>query len=275
MAHLRAMDPISSAQHVSVWENNLPQAEPILVVRELSAVFSKGAEGLQALDRLTFSVHPQEFVCVLGPSGSGKSTLLRILAGLLPPSDGDVYYQGERINSPRREVGMVFQRANLMPWRTVLQNITLPLELQSLPRELALEHARELIDLVGLQGFEDTLPRDLSGGMAQRVAIARALVHDPELLLLDEPFGGLDALTRERMGAELLRIWQARRKTVVMVTHSISEALFLADRVLVFSPRPGSLRLELAVELPRPRQEGVQYTPAFGDLASRVRQAIG
>jgi len=269
------MDPISSAQHVSVWENNLPQAEPILVVRELSAVFSKGAEGLQALDRLTFSVHPQEFVCVLGPSGSGKSTLLRILAGLLPPSDGDVYYQGERINSPRREVGMVFQRANLMPWRTVLQNITLPLELQSLPRELALEHARELIDLVGLQGFEDTLPRDLSGGMAQRVAIARALVHDPELLLLDEPFGGLDALTRERMGAELLRIWQARRKTVVMVTHSISEALFLADRVLVFSPRPGSLRLELAVELPRPRQEGVQYTPAFGDLASRVRQAIG
>lgn len=275
MAHLRAMDPISSAQHVSVWENNLPQAEPILVVRELSAVFSKGAEGLQALDRLTFSVHPQEFVCVLGPSGSGKSTLLRILAGLLPPSDGDVYYQGERINSPRREVGMVFQRANLMPWRTVLGNITLPLELQSLPRELALEHARELIDLVGLQGFEDTLPRDLSGGMAQRVAIARALVHDPELLLLDEPFGGLDALTRERMGAELLRIWQARRKTVVMVTHSISEALFLADRVLVFSPRPGSLRLELAVELPRPRQEGVQYTPAFGDLASRVRQAIG
>jgi len=275
MAHLRAMDPISSAQHVSVWENNLPQAEPILVVRELSAVFSKGAEGLQALDRLTFSVHPQEFVCVLGPSGSGKSTLLRILAGLLPPSDGDVYYQGERINSPRREVGMVFQRANLMPWRTVLQNITLPLELQSLPRELALEHARELIDLVGLQGFEDTLPRDLSGGMAQRVAIARALVHDPELLLLDEPFGGLDALTRERMGAELLRIWQARRKTVVMVTHSISEALFLADRVLVFSPRPGSLRLDLAVELPRPRQEGVQYTPAFGDLARRVRQAIG
>jgi len=275
VAHLRAMDPISSAQHVSVWENNLPQAEPILVVRELSAVFSKGAEGLQALDRLTFSVHPQEFVCVLGPSGSGKSTLLRILAGLLPPSDGDVYYQGERISSPRREVGMVFQRANLMPWRTVLQNITLPLELQSLPRELALEHARELIDLVGLQGFEDTLPRDLSGGMAQRVAIARALVHDPEMLLLDEPFGGLDALTRERMGAELLRIWQARRKTVVMVTHSISEALFLADRVLVFSPRPGSLRLDLAVKLPRPRQEGVQYTPAFGELASRVRQAIG
>jgi NitT/TauT family transport system ATP-binding protein len=269
------MDSVLPAQALQTGVNNQSPADPILVVRELSAVFSKGEEGLQALDHLTFSVNPQDFVCVLGPSGSGKSTLLRILAGLLPPTEGEIFYRGERINGPRREVGMVFQRPNLMPWRTVLQNITLPLELQRLPMELALERARELIDLVGLQGFEDTLPRDLSGGMAQRVAIARALVHDPDMLLLDEPFGGLDALTRERMGAELLRIWQKRRKTVVMVTHSISEALFLADRVLVFSPRPGSLRLDLAVEFPRPRQEGVQYTPEFGELASRVREAIG
>ena len=256
-----------AATHASV--------ESVLVVHELSAVFTSGEEGLQALDKLSFSVCPQEFVCVLGPSGSGKSTLLRILAGLLPPSGGEVLYRGQPLSGPRREVGLVFQRANLMPWRTVLGNITLPLELQHVPHPEALARAQELVELVGLQGFEDTLPRDLSGGMAQRVAIARALVHDPEMLLLDEPFGELDALTRERMGEELLRIWQARRKTVVMVTHSISEALFLADRVLVLSPRPGSLRLDLAVNLPRPRQEGVQYTPKFGSLARQLRRAIG
>jgi len=250
-------------------------AEPALVVSNLSAVFHNGNGGLQALERLSFAVYSQEFVCVLGPSGSGKSTLLRILAGLLTPSEGQVIYHGEPLHSPRREIGLVFQKANLMPWRTVMQNILLPLELQGMPRQAALERAWELIELVGLQGFEDSLPRDLSGGMAQRVAIARALVHDPDLLLLDEPFGGLDALTRERMGTELLRIWQRERKTVVMVTHSISEALFLADRVLVLTPRPGRLRLELNVDLPRPRQEQIRYTAHFGELAQRLRAAIG
>jgi NitT/TauT family transport system ATP-binding protein len=169
----------------------------------------------------------------------------------------------------------VFQKANLMPWRTVLENITLPLEIQGQPRPAVLERACELVELVGLQGFEDSLPRDLSGGMAQRVAIARALVHDPDLLLLDEPFGALDALTRERMGAELLRIWQTRRKTVVMVTHSISESLLLADRVLVLTPRPGHVRLDLKVDLPRPRDEEVTYTPEFAALSRRLRAAIG
>jgi len=251
------------------------RGEPVLVVRGVSAVFSNKEEGLQALDRLTFSVYQQEFVCVLGPSGSGKSTLLRILSGLLMPTEGEVFYQGKPLSGPQREVGLVFQKANLMPWRTVIENITLPLELQKAPEETMKKRSQELVELVGLQGFENTLPRDLSGGMAQRVAIARALVHDPEMLLLDEPFGGLDALTRERMGAELLRIWQARRKTVVMVTHSINEALFLADRVLVLSPRPGSLRLDLEVDLPRPRQEDVLYTQRFGSLANRLRQAIG
>jgi len=256
-------------------EADVDGLEPALVVRDLSAVFRNGNGGLQALDHLSFFVQPQEFLCVLGPSGSGKSTLLRILAGLLEPTDGEVIYLGERLTSPRREIGFVFQKANLMPWRTVMQNILLPLEVQGVAMEEARGRARELVELVGLQGFEDTLPRDLSGGMAQRVAIARALVHDPDLMLLDEPFGGLDALTRERMGTELLRIWQRRRKTVVMVTHSISEALFLADRVVVLTPRPGRLRLELAVDLPRPREDDIRYTTRFGELAQQLRTAIG
>jgi NitT/TauT family transport system ATP-binding protein len=245
-----------------------------IVVRGVSAVFANGNGGLQALDSISFSVPPQQFVCILGPSGSGKSTLLRILAGLLPVTEGEVYIEDEQVDGTRRGVGVVFQRANLMPWRTVSQNIVLPLELASAPVDQAQARTQEMIELVGLQGFEGVLPRDLSGGMAQRVAIARALIFDPQVLLLDEPFGALDALTRERMGAELLHIWQKRRKTVVMVTHSISEALFLADRVLVLSQRPGRIRLDLAVNLPRPREEAMRYTPEFGGLARQLRSAI-
>jgi NitT/TauT family transport system ATP-binding protein len=252
-----------------------PVNQPVIQVRSISATFPNGNGGLRALERLSFDVDAQEFVCILGPSGSGKSTLLRILAGLLTPTSGEVIYRGQRLSGPRREVGFVFQKANLMPWRTVVENITLPLDLAAQPRIQAIAQAEEMVELVGLAGFEHTLPRDLSGGMAQRVAIARALVHDPDLLLLDEPFGSLDALTRERMGGELLRIWQARRKTVVMVTHSISEALFLADRVLVLSGRPGRLYLDLPVDLPRPRVEAMRYTPEFGALAREMRQAIG
>jgi NitT/TauT family transport system ATP-binding protein len=162
-----------------------------------------------------------------------------------------------------------------MPWRTVRENITLPLELQQIPKTSANPQAQNLIELVGLEGFEDTLPRDLSGGMEQRVAIARALVYDPSILLLDEPFGALDALTRDRMGSELLRIWQVRRKTVLMVTHAIPEAIYLADRVLVLSPRPGEIRLDLKIELARPRLEEMKYSPEFGEIARQLRSAIG
>jgi NitT/TauT family transport system ATP-binding protein len=252
-----------------------PSNDVVIEVCKLSAVFRNGDGGLQALDQLSFSVHDQEFLCVLGPSGSGKSTLLRILAGLLPPTTGDVFYRGERLSGPKEGIGFVFQNANLMPWRSVLRNITLPLEVNGLPAASSSKRAQEMVELVGLDGFEDTLPRDLSGGMAQRVAIGRALVHDPDVLLLDEPFGSLDALTRERMGIELLRIWQARRKTVIMVTHSISEALFLADRVLVLSHRPGKLRQDINVDLPRPRQDSMRYTQTFGNLARQLRAAIG
>ena len=255
---------------------------PIVSVRGLSATFADQRGNLQALEDLSFEVEAEQFVCVLGPSGCGKSTLLRILAGLLRPTAGEVLFRGEPLDGPPQragaapqEVGYVFQNANLMPWRTVLDNILLPLELQNMPRPQALQQAQEMVALVGLQGFEEALPPDLSGGMAQRVAIARALIHDPAVLLLDEPFGSLDALTRERMGTELLNIWQKRRKTVVMVTHSVAEALFLADRVLVLSPRPGRLRLDLTVSLPRPREEGIRYTAAFGELARQLRGAIG
>ena len=245
--------------------------DPVLTVNNLSAVFPDNNGGLRALEKVSFEVCPQEFVCVLGPSGSGKSTILRILAGLLPPTSGEIVFYGAE--QPR--IGMVFQQANLMPWRTVIENLTLPLELSGVGNGEAHRRAGEMMELVGLDGFDDYWPRDLSGGMAQRVAIARALIHDPDLLLLDEPFGSLDALTRERMWTELSRIWQARQKTVVMVTHSISEALFLADRVLVLTQRPGKVKLELEVELPRPRKDDMRYTPEFGKLARQLKEAIG
>jgi len=245
--------------------------DPILSVRNLSAVFPDNNGGLRALDDISFEVCPQEFVCVLGPSGSGKSTILRILAGLLPPTSGDVVF----LDGEQPRIGMVFQEANLMPWRSIIENLTLPLELAGVEADTARTQAQEMMALVGLDGFDDYWPRDLSGGMAQRVAIARALIHDPDLLLLDEPFGSLDALTRERMWTELSHIWQARQKTVVMVTHSISEALFLADRVLVLTQRPGKVKLELEVDLPRPRKDEMRYTSEFGKLARKLKEAIG
>jgi NitT/TauT family transport system ATP-binding protein len=248
--------------------------QPALIVRKVSAVFADPGGELHALQELSFQVAPQEFVCVLGPSGCGKTTLLRTLAGLLPPSSGEIEYLGRRLAGPQPGIGLVFQKANLMPWRNVLDNILLPLEVQGMPRLDAQEKAARLVKLVGLQGFEKSLPRQLSGGMAQRVALARALVQEPDLLLLDEPFGSLDALTRERMGSELLNIWQQQRKTVVMVTHSISEALLLADRVLVLTRRPGRLSLDLAVALPRPRSEETRYLPEFSTLSRQVRAAI-
>jgi NitT/TauT family transport system ATP-binding protein len=248
---------------------------PALSVHNLSVTFANENGGLKVLRTLNFSVLPQEFVCVLGPSGSGKTTLLRVLAGLLKPTSGEISYQPSEGASARSMIGYVFQQANLMPWRTAQQNITLPLELQGVAPLVAHARAEELIRKVGLQGFEHSWPRDLSGGMAQRVAIARALILDPDVLLLDEPFGSLDALTRERMGSELLHLWQANRITVIMVTHSISEALLLADRMLVLTPRPGQICLDLPVDLERPRQENVRYTAHFGELAQQLRAAIG
>lgn len=249
--------------------------KPVLDVQGICHVYEGRQGALLALDGVELSVSDGEFVAIVGPSGCGKSTLLRILGGLLRPTEGTVFLDGQRLLAPKRQVGYVFQKVNLMPWRSVLHNVTLPLEVSGMPRPRAEHKAEELLGLVGLEEFGQVFPRQLSGGMAQRVAIARALVGQPEVLLLDEPFGSLDALSREQMNLELLRIWQARRVTAVMVTHDLQEAIFLADRVLVMSPRPGRIRSEVEVGLPRPRTLEVMYTEFFGALSRRVRQAIG
>ena len=243
--------------------------EPALRVKDLQVIFSDASGVVHALHDLSFELAPNGFLSIIGPSGCGKSTLLRVLAGLVSPTRGTFHF-----NKDHPRVGMVFQKANLMPWRRVIDNITLPLELQSLPNEEVLARAHDLIKLVRLEGFEQAYPRDLSGGMAQRVAIARALIQDPDVLLLDEPFGALDALTRDLMGEELLHIWQARRKTVLMVTHSIPEAIYLSDQVLVLSPRPGKLILDQAISLPRPRTSEMRYSAEFGNLTHSIREKL-
>lgn len=241
----------------------------LLKVNDLSLTYEDPQGDLEALQGVSFDLKEQEFLSVLGPSGSGKSTLLRVIAGLLRPSDGKIEFAREQLR-----IGLVFQQANLMPWRTVIQNILLPLEIIGVDRETAQTKADEMVHLVGLEEFVHTWPDDLSGGMAQRVAIARALIQDPDLLLLDEPFGALDALTRERMGAELLRIWQSSRKAVILVTHSISEALLLSDRVLVLSPRPGRVTLDQRVPLERPRNEEIRYSAEFIRLERKLRSSL-
>jgi NitT/TauT family transport system ATP-binding protein len=246
-------------------------SEPLLKVDHLSVVYQDDQGDLEALENVSFDLSEQEFLSVLGPSGSGKSTLLRVIAGLLQPTQGQVRFaRGKK--SPR--IGLVFQQANLMPWRTVIQNILLPLEISGMDKAKAMEKANEMVRLVGLEEFVHAWPEDLSGGMAQRVAIARALIQDPDLLLLDEPFGSLDALTRERMGNELLRIWQASKKAVILVTHSISEALLLSDRTLVLSSRPGKLILDLPVKFVRPRTEEIRYSAEFLRLERQLRSSL-
>jgi NitT/TauT family transport system ATP-binding protein len=226
---------------------------------------------VHALDDVTFAVGESEFVAVVGPSGCGKSTLLKILAGLLPASDGQALLRGTPIAGPRRDIGVVFQSPVLFPWRSVLDNVLLPVDVQRLDRGRHERVALDLITLVGLGGFEHRYPWELSGGMQQRVAITRALVHDPAMLLMDEPFGALDAMTRELMNLELQRIWIEKRKTVLFITHSIPEAVFLADRVLVMTARPGRLLDDVRVDLGRPRGLEVMNTPEFGRYVKDLR----
>ncbi|NIR31454.1 MAG: ABC transporter ATP-binding protein [Gammaproteobacteria bacterium] len=248
--------------------------ESVIRVDGVSQRFGAGAGAVDALIDIDFHVGPHEFVSIVGPSGCGKTTVLRIVAGLLAPSAGEIRIHGQPVRGPHPTVGIVFQRPVLLPWRSVRANIELQMEMRNLHRNGYRERTQELIDLAGLQGFEERLPHELSGGMQQRVSLCRALVHDPELLLMDEPFGALDAMTRELMNMELQRIWMEQRKTVLFITHSISEAVLLSDRVLVMTPRPGRIARALRVEIPRPRDLSAMQRPEFLDIGREVRRLL-
>lgn len=243
-----------------------------LSVRDLAVSFADKSGRLEVLENISFSLAKNEFVCLIGASGSGKSTLLRTLAGLIPYSHGTVEYPD--IHDRQARTGLIFQKPNLMPWRNLSQNIALPLELEGNTQSEIEPKVREMIALVGLEGFEHAWPHELSGGMAQRAAIARSLVQDPDILLLDEPFGSLDELTRERMSEELLRIWSEKTKTILMVTHSISEAVYLSDRVLVLSRIPSQIVLDLKIDLPRPRDSQMRYSTAFAKAAQELHDHL-
>ncbi|MFS8204243.1 ABC transporter ATP-binding protein [Streptomyces sp. CWNU-52B] len=229
------------------------------------------SEPTHALSDIDLLVRRGEFISVVGPSGCGKTTLLKILAGLIPRTEGTVRVAGRDVDGPLPEVGMVFQAATLLPWRTILQNVMVPVEIQRLDRAVYRERAGRLLEMVGLGGFEDKYPDELSGGMQQRAGICRALVHDPAVLLMDEPFGALDAMTREYMNVELLRIWRESGKTVVLVTHSIPEAVFLSDRVVVLSPRPGRIAEVIDIDIERPRDLSVMASDRAGVYVERIR----
>jgi NitT/TauT family transport system ATP-binding protein len=250
-------------------------SQPVLIAEGIEKIYLSRDGELKALKDISFQIFEGEFVSLVGPSGCGKTTLLRIMGGLLQPEKGAVRIDRQVLTQPRQEIGFVFQSPTLMPWRTVLRNVTLPLEVQGKDGDESRDRAMDLLGLVGLLGFENSYPHELSGGMQQRVAIARALVYDPSILLMDEPFGSLDAITRSQMNLELLRIWRATGKTIVMVTHNIQEAIFLADRVLIMSARPGHIQATVPIDLPRPRHPDMFYSEEFAALSHRIRDAMG
>jgi NitT/TauT family transport system ATP-binding protein len=246
-----------------------------LSARNLSVAYSAACgKTLAALGPVSFHIEPGTFVSLVGPSGSGKSTLIRVLAGLQAAESGAAFIDGTAISGPSRRVAMMFQDANLMPWRTVVDNVALPLELAGVNAGQRREAARELLPRLGLAEFADAYPGELSGGMAQRTALGRVLIQQPDVLLLDEPLGALDAMTREQVSSDLLRLWSLHKPTVVMVTHDVNEAVRMSDRVLVLSRRPGRIVADVAVTLPRPRTQADTYQAAFGVVAEQIRSAI-
>ena len=246
-----------------------------IAVRGLGKAYATNAgEPIQAVSQVSFDVAVGEFVSIVGPSGCGKTTVLRILAGLVDGYVGSVSIGGRVVHGPTPDIGVVFQDANLMPWRTVLANVTLPGQVLRLEPKACRQRARELLALVGLAGFEAKLPGELSGGMRQRAAIARALLHDPRILLMDEPFGALDAMTRDAMNVELARIASQAGKTVFLITHSIAESVFLSDRVLVMSSRPGRILAEIEIDLPRPRNLDVVADSRFANTVLHIRRLL-
>ena len=254
----------------------LVDSSPAVYVAGLNKTYAtQDGSPIHALKDIRFEIRQGELVTVVGPSGCGKSTLLKILAGILKRSSGEVVIGGKPVDGPSRDIGVVFQAPVLLPWRNVLENVLLPIDIQRRSRSEAEERARKYIHLAGLAGFERTYPGELSGGMQQRVGICRALVHEPALLLMDEPFGALDAMTRETMNLELLRIWSESRKTILLVTHSIQEAVFLADRVIVMTPRPGRISEVIDIDVERPRTLEVMNLPHFGRYVAKIRSHFG
>jgi NitT/TauT family transport system ATP-binding protein len=243
---------------------------------DVAVRFRTKKKDVTALQDIRVDVRDGEFVAIVGPSGCGKSTLLKLVAGLLQPSSGEVLLRGETVRGPRHDIGYVFQRAALLEWRSARRNILLQAEMRGMPAAAARARADELIAMTGLTGFEDSYPHELSGGMQQRVALCRALLHEPPVLLMDEPFGALDALTREQLNVELNRIWRRTNTTVLLVTHSIAEAVYLADRVLVMSPRPGTVTEVIDVGLPAERDYAQTLaTPEFRAATGRIRELLG
>ncbi len=236
----------------------------------VSKVYPTRDGPVRALHNVSFTAQRGSFISVLGPSGCGKSTLLMIIAGLLSRSSGSVKVNGQEVTQPLTDVGIVFQVPVLLDWRTALQNVLIQAEARGLDLVQYRERARALLASVGLAGFENKYPHELSGGMRQRVAICRALLHDPPLLLMDEPFGALDALTRDQMVVDLQRLWLERQKTVLFITHSVSEAVFLSDQVIVMTPRPGRVDQVLAIDLPRPRRLAMRQSPAFAEYTHQI-----
>ncbi len=243
-------------------------------VRDLRKTYQTRREEIEAIREVQMEVDQGEFISILGPSGCGKSTLLMIVGGLLPLTSGIVEVANEAVNGPRRDTGVVFQAPVLMPWRTIFQNVMFPIESLGLPKSNYQDHANELLEMTGLSGFSDNFPSELSGGMQQRVAICRALIHNPSLLLMDEPFSALDAMTRDTMNQELLRIWEEFQKTVLFVTHSIREAVFLSDRIFVMSTRPAVISEVITIDLPRPRDLSIEETPKFNEYVAHLRKSI-
>jgi NitT/TauT family transport system ATP-binding protein len=246
--------------------------EAFLEVRAVGRRFAAADGAVTALQDVSFAVRAEEFVSIVGPSGCGKSTLAMIIAGLLPASSGDVTIAGRVVDRPQTDLGIVFQNPVLLAWRRALDNVLLQIEMRDLPTARYRERARALLASVGLDGFEERYPHELSGGMRQRVSICRALVHDPPLLLMDEPFGALDALTRDQMALDLQHLWSRGRKTVLFITHSITEAVLLSDRVLVMTPRPGVIDTIVDVDLPRPRRLTIREDPRFGVYTRAIHE---
>ncbi len=243
----------------------------LIHANQLSKSYPTATGAVAAVDAVSLDVAANEFVSVVGPSGCGKSTLMLMLAGLVPVSDGTVAIGGKPVTQPFTDVGIVFQDATLLEWRTVLENVMLQIEVRGYDPGQYRERACKLLHTVGLDGTEGRLPHELSGGQRQRVALVRALIHQPALLLMDEPFGALDALSRDQLNLDLQDVWRARPTAVVFITHSISEAVFLSDRILVMTPRPGRIAANLRIDLPRPRPMSIRETPAFGAYAKQIR----